>query len=109
MSANDEFSGKVAIVTGGGQGMGRAVAQHFVNGGASVVVNDRNAYAAQRVADALGSSAIPAPGDVTAKSDVERVVEAAAGAFGGIDILVNNAGILFPPLSPIWKRTSGTS
>ena len=95
MSANDEFSGKVAIVTGGGQGMGRAVAQHFVNGGASVVVNDKNVDAARRVADALGSSALAAPGDVTVKADVDRVVEAAAGAFGGIDILVNNAGILF--------------
>ena len=95
MQVKDDFSGKVAIVTGGGQGMGRAVAQHFAQAGASVVVNDKNADAAQSVADALGDGALAAPGDVTVKADVDEVVKTAAEAFGGIDILVNNAGILF--------------
>ena len=95
MRVNDDFSGKVAIVTGGGQGMGRAVAQRFVEAGARVVVNDKNAGAAQRVAGALGDAALSAPGDVTIKSDVDSVVMTAADAFGAIDILVNNAGILF--------------
>ena len=95
MQVKDDFSGKVAIVTGGGQGMGRAVAQHFAQAGASVVVNDKNADAAQSVADALGDGALAAPGDVTVKADVDEVVKTAADAFGGIDILVNNAGILF--------------
>lgn len=95
MQVKDDFSGKVAIVTGGGQGMGRAVAQHFAQAGASVVVNDKNADAAQSVADALGDGALAAPGDVTVKADVDEVVKAAAEAFGSVDILVNNAGILF--------------
>ena len=95
MHVNDDFSGKVAIVTGGGQGMGRAVAQHFAQAGASVVVNDKNADAAQSVADALGDGALAAPGDVTVKADVDEVVKTAAEAFGSVDILVNNAGILF--------------
>ena len=95
MRVNDDFSGKVAVVTGGGQGMGRAVAQRFVEAGARVVVNDKNADAAQTVAGALGDAALAVPGDVTVKADVDRVVSAAADAFGAIDVLVNNAGILF--------------
>ena len=96
MTTNQDFTGKVAIVTGGGQGMGRAVAQRLVEGGASVVVNDRNADNARKVADALGVNAIAVPGDVTIKADVDAVVEKTIETFGALDILVNNAGILFP-------------
>ena len=95
MQVTNEFSGKVAVVTGGGQGMGRAVARRLVEGGAKVVVNDKNGDAAQAVADALGSGALAAPGDVTVKADVDAVVRLAVDAFGSIGILVNNAGILF--------------
>ena len=95
MQVTDDFSGKVVIVTGGGQGMGRAVAQRFIEGGAKVVVNDKNAVAAHRVTDALGGGALAAPGDVTVKADVDAIVRMAVDAFGSIDILVNNAGILF--------------
>lgn len=95
MQVTNDFSGKVAVVTGGGQGMGRAVARRFVEGGAKVVVNDKNGDAAQATADALGSGALAAPGDVTVKADVDAVVRLAVDAFGSIGILVNNAGILF--------------
>lgn len=95
MQVTNDFSGKVAVVTGGGQGMGRAVARRFVEGGAKVVVNDKNGDAAHATADALGSGALAAPGDVTVKADVDAVVRLAVDAFGSIGILVNNAGILF--------------
>lgn len=95
MQVTNDFSGKVAVVTGGGQGMGRAVARRLVEGGAKVVVNDKNGDAAQATADALGSGALAAPGDVTVKADVDAVVRLAVDAFGSIGILVNNAGILF--------------
>ena len=95
MQVTNDFSGKVAVVTGGGQGMGRAVASRFVEGGAKVVVNDKNGDAAQRTVDTLGSCAVAAPGDVTVKADVDAVVRQAMDAFGSIDILINNAGILF--------------
>ena len=95
MQVTNDFSGKVAVVTGGGQGMGRAVAQRLVEGGAKVVVNDKNGDAARAVADALGSGALAAPGDVTVKADVDAVVRLAVDAFGSIGILINNAGILF--------------
>ena len=95
MQVTNDFSGKVAVVTGGGQGMGRAVAQRLVEGDAKVVVNDKNGDAARAVADALGSGALAAPGDVTVKADVDAVVRLAVDAFGSIGILINNAGILF--------------
>lgn len=95
MQVTNDFSGKVAVVTGGGQGMGRAVARRLVEGGAKVVVNDKNGDAAQATADALGSGALAAPGDVTVRADVDAVVRLAVDAFGSIGILVNNAGILF--------------
>lgn len=95
MTTNQDFTGKVAIVTGGGQGMGRAVAQRLLEGGASVVVNDKNADNARKVADALGNNAVAVPGDVTIKADVDAVVEKTVETFGALDILVNNAGILF--------------
>ena len=95
MQVTNDFSGKVAVVTGGGQGMGRAVAQRLVEGGAKVVVNDKNGDAAQAAADALGSGALAAPGDVTVKADVDAIVRLAVDAFGSIGILINNAGILF--------------
>ncbi len=94
-----EMTGKAAIVTGAGQGMGRSVAQMLAARGASLVVNDINAGPAERTAAELrsaGASAIAAPGDVTSKADVDRMVAAALDEFGGAHILVNNAGILRP-------------
>ena len=75
--------------------MGRAVATKLGAQGTHVAVNDLNAETAQATADSL-SSAIAAPGDVTHKADVDRIVAETVAAFGAVDILVNNAGILFP-------------
>ena len=82
---------RIAIVTGGGSGFGEGIARKFNAEGAKVLVADRDAAAAERVASALGCEAIRA--DVTVAADVKAMVEAAVARFGGLDILVNNAGV----------------
>ena len=95
----DEFSGRVALVTGSGQGMGRAIAERLAERGASVVANDVALERATDVADAIagsGGKAIAVAGDVGRRDDVSRMVAEAKEAFGPIGILVNNAGVLYP-------------
>jgi NAD(P)-dependent dehydrogenase (short-subunit alcohol dehydrogenase family) len=92
----DRLAGKVALVTGAGSGIGQAVAERFAEEGASVIVNDMVAPAAEAVAGGIrgrGGTAVPAAGDVSQRADVERIVAEAVRAFGRIDILVSNAGI----------------
>jgi NAD(P)-dependent dehydrogenase (short-subunit alcohol dehydrogenase family) len=89
-----KLSGKVAIVTGAGSGIGRAIALRFAAEGAAVVVNDLVADAAQRVAkeiEAAGGRAQPFPGDVSDPRRVEALVREAVARFGRLDVLVNNA------------------
>jgi 3-oxoacyl-[acyl-carrier protein] reductase len=83
---------KIAIVTGGGSGFGEGIVRKFVMEGAKVIVADRDARAAERVAASVGNAARAVTADVTVDTDVARMV-AAASAFGPLDILVNNAGI----------------
>jgi len=89
------LAGRVALVTGGGSGIGRAIATRLAAEGACVVVADRNAEAAASVAASLGGAdnAVAAAGDVTSPSDVDDMVRAATLAFGGLDLVVNNAGL----------------
>jgi len=82
----------VALVTGAGSGIGRAIAIGLAKEGASVVVSDVNAEAAGAVAAEIGASAMPATCDVSDTRQVNDMVEAAVNRFGRIDILVNNAG-----------------
>ena len=94
-----ELAGKVAIVTGAGQGMGYAVAHRLAAAGASLVVNDVNAAAAEQTAAALraaGHTALAVPGDVASSEDVRGIVAATLDRYGGIHILINNAGVLRP-------------
>ena len=99
MSTIAEFSGCVAIVTGAGRGMGRAVALRLAQGGARVVVNDLDAETADRTAFDIreaGHEALAVQADVSLSQDVQRMVTRALEQYGAIHILVNNAGVLRP-------------
>ena len=86
---------RVALVTGGGSGIGRATAHRLAAEGACVVIADRDAGAAAAVAEAIGSAdvAFAATADVTDEASVEQAFATAALAFGGVDLVVNNAGL----------------
>lgn len=91
-----KLEGKVAIVTGAGDGLGRSEALKLAKNGASVVVNDIN-EAATKVADEIkqaGGNALAVTGDVSQWSSGDQLVEAAVDTFGSLDIVVNNAGIV---------------
>lgn len=96
------LEGKVAIVTGGACGIGRAVCSGLAEVGVLVVVADVNEEGSHLVAkelkDKCGGNHIPVKTDVTDKASVDDMVAAALDAFGKIDIIVNNAGILIPRL-----------
>ncbi len=88
---------RVAIITGGGQGIGRAAALRFAAEGARVAVADINEQAAHAAAEAIhqgGGEALAIAVDVTSRPAVDALVEQTLGAWGQVDILVNNAGIL---------------
>src|SRR5580693_8354140 len=89
------LAGRIALVTGGGSGIGRATAVRLAAEGACVVVADRDAGPAATVAAGLGSAdvAVPVTADVTSEADVAAAFAAAALAFGGVDLVVNNAGL----------------
>lgn len=91
------FDGRAIIVTGAGQGMGRAIAERFARDGGSVLVADVNADTATSVADRLtgeGHRAVPFQVDVAKPDQVKAMVARCVAEFGGVDVLVNNAGIL---------------
>ena len=87
-----KLEGKRALVTGGGSGIGRAIALLFASEGARVAVNDVNAEAAQKTIADIGSG-LAVPADVADPDAVRAMFADVTTAFGGLDILVNNAGI----------------
>lgn len=94
---NYDLAGHVAIVTGGGSGIGRAVARRLAREGCKVTVADLNEAAATQVAGeiaALGGVALPLVVDVTRKNDVEQMVQETVKQLGPLTIQVNNAGIV---------------
>lgn len=94
LEASNELAGKRALITGGAQGLGRAIAGLFVARGARVVIADLDADAAAAAAAELGDeNARAVPCDVTAGDEVAAAVAATTSAFGGLDVMVNNAGI----------------
>ena len=112
------LEGKVAIVTGAGRGIGRAIAVGYAREGAAVVLNySRSGQAAEEAAQeirAAGGKALAVRADVANLEEHDALIEATLKAFGALDILVNNAGVEFhePVLeaSPeTWKKTIGVN
>lgn len=95
----DSFSSKVAIVTGGGSGIGKEVARRLVQAGASVVIGGRDAAKlaqAARDIDRDGTNVRTFAGDIASPATAQALVDLATQAFGGVDILINNAGVFRP-------------
>jgi rhamnulose-1-phosphate aldolase/alcohol dehydrogenase len=84
---------RVAFVTGGGSGIGKAIAQRLAAEGACVVVADLDLAAAEAVAKEIGSTAVAVGADVSSTAEVEAAFRQAVLAFGGVDLIVNNAGL----------------
>jgi NAD(P)-dependent dehydrogenase (short-subunit alcohol dehydrogenase family) len=94
---NGQLKGKVAIVTGGGTGIGEAICRQFAREGAKVVVNGLPGDPIEDVVQAIvkeGGKAIAFPGDVALEKNASACVDAAVETFGRLDVLVNNAGVL---------------
>lgn len=88
------LAGKTAIITGGAQGIGFAIAERFVAQGARVVLGDLNAGTVAEAAAKLGDEvAVGMAGDVTSAADVDALIRTAVDRFGALDVMVNNAGI----------------
>jgi 3-oxoacyl-[acyl-carrier protein] reductase len=86
------LAGKIALVTGAGRGIGRAIAEKLAEYGASVMINDLDAGPASEAAQAIGAQAASLAGDVTDPAFPQALVDATVKRFGGLDIIVNNAG-----------------
>jgi 3-oxoacyl-[acyl-carrier protein] reductase len=100
------LDGRVALVTGGGQGIGQGVALSLARTGAHVAVNDMGQERIARTVrdiEALGVQALGVSANVTSASEVDRMVQETLSRFGKIDILVNNAGVVV--VKPIDKQT----
>jgi NAD(P)-dependent dehydrogenase (short-subunit alcohol dehydrogenase family) len=107
------LKGKVAIVTGGGTGIGKAIALEFSKEGAKVAITGRRSNKLQEVVDTIkksGGEAIAITGDVSKPSDVDRIVKTTVDTYKRLDILVNCAGVLFSAelahhTEKIWDET----
>jgi meso-butanediol dehydrogenase/(S,S)-butanediol dehydrogenase/diacetyl reductase len=106
--ARMRLGGKVAIVTGGGSGIGRGIVLAMAREGADIAIPDIQVINAEKVADevrALGRKVLAMKTDVTSSADVKAMVERTREALGKVDILVNNAGMAAPPGMPFTNNT----
>ena len=111
------LAGRVAIVTGAGSGIGRAIALAYVHEGARVVLADLNLPAAEATAAMAGTATLPVAADVSDVGDVRALVKATTVAFGRLDILVNNAAVQLHGRDArcheldeaVWERTLGVN
>ena len=97
--ASKRLDGKVALITGGSRGVGRAIAEAYAREDAKVFICARNQKEVDRVVSEIrraGGQIDGSAGDIGKLEDVRRIVQTAAGEFGGIDVLVNNASLLGP-------------
>ncbi len=99
-----DLGGKVAIVTGAGRGIGRAIATALAGFGARVVLSGRTQSTLDDTAAAIGDAALVQVADVTREPDVLELRDAALARCGRIDVLVNNAGI-----NPVWRTVEKTT
>src|SRR6516162_2426727 len=107
MANKIDLSGKIALVTGGSRGLGRAMVLAFADAGADVVIASRKLGACEEVAhevEKMGRRALPIAAHVGKWSDNDALADAAYAHFGRVDILVNNAGM--SPLAPSLSQTS---
>jgi len=112
------IDGKVALITGGSRGIGRAIALRLARDGAKIAVNYKsNEEAAKWVVDAvaeMGGEAMAVAADVAQSTEVENMVNRVVDAWGGVDILVNNAGIIHDGLlmrmpEEVWDEVINTN
>lgn len=105
------LDGKVALVTGGSRGIGKAIAKTMAEAGAQVMITSRKAEACEAAAKEIGDAAHWAAGHVGSDEDAERVIDTTISQLGGIDVLVNNAatnpyaGPLIDVDRPRWDKT----
>ncbi len=85
---------KIAVITGAGTGIGRAIALTFAREGAKIALVGRRKELLQAVAEEVDGSPLVLAGDVSQQRDIDRILAATAAHFGGVNVLVNNAGIL---------------
>lgn len=112
-AAAGRIAGKIAVITGAANGIGRATAERFAAEGAKLVLNDQDPIALAAIVAELGAAGVAVrgvAGDVSVDADVKRLMDAAIETHGGIDILVANAGIipeatLDSATEALWDRT----
>jgi NAD(P)-dependent dehydrogenase (short-subunit alcohol dehydrogenase family) len=100
-----ELQDKIAVITGGGRGIGRVIALAFAKEGADLVLASRSKEALEEtrtIVDGLGRKVLVVPTDIRNEDSVRQLAEQTLGSFGRIDILVNNSGIT-GPTTPLWN------